>query len=739
MKPERLKLALNHLEPTQWKLFEDMASAFLSEEFANLRTMASTSGDAGRDAELFILQDSPEILFQYSITDNWSSKINKTIKRIKENFSNITLLVYVTNKLIGANADKLKREIREKEDIFVDIRDQNWFLERLYSSHRTELAAEQLAEKVVDPLLISRKVITSKAIALNSIETQAAFVYLGMQWEDDTREKGLTKLCFEALVRAVLRDTHSENRLPRKEIQDRIRSILPTHPPEKVNEYTNSALNRLTKKYIRHWAAQDEFCLTHEERKRLLTHLSTHQYAEEQFQTVILETANTIADRYEIDLTTNSDKVVLRIRRVLEKFLLSRGESFVFAVQTGDFRQIGFEALKNIVIKDLEANPNVEKLGGNLVELIVETIREIVEHPIEATQSYLRFLSDSYTLLAFLKETPDVQSAIVKMFSYGDITLDTNVVLPLFAENLLEVENRKFTKLLQTAREAGLKLSITPGVLEEVERHMNRSLVCHRTPPAEWKGDLPFLYSLFTLSGRSINEFGFWLETFRGDSRPEDDIADYLKRFHEIEIKSFEAEVRDAPEELKMGVQEICMRVHEERARRKDIDPDFMSTRRLAMHDTENYIGVIERRRSEKDSPLGYTSWWITLDGIASQIQNKLRDFILGKVPDSPVMSPDFLANYLAFGPVRRSISKNSESSLPVVFDYSVVDYFPMELVELAKRVREEFQGSPEHIIQRKVRDKLDAAKARQGILAKGGTSAIMEDLSRVLKEQKTK
>ena len=107
----------------------------------------------------------------------------------------------------------------------------------------------------------------------------------------------------------------------------------------------------------------------------------------------------------------------------------------------------------------------------------------------------------------------------------------------------------------------------------------------------------------------------------------------------------------------------------------------------------------------------------------------KLRASLAGKSPDSPILSADFLANYLAFGPRRMQVSKSSELSLPVVIDLSVTDYLPPELIDIAEKVREEAKDCPEHIIRRRVRDRLDAAKTRKGTIADGGIGAVQEDL----------
>ncbi|HVQ36577.1 MAG TPA: hypothetical protein VMS31_03540 [Pyrinomonadaceae bacterium] len=299
--------------------------------------------------------------------------------------------------------------------------DSNWFLERLHSNQQREIAAELLARDIVDPYLASAEILTRKPSALTSLESKAAFLYLGLQWEDDTREKGLTKLCFEGLVRAVLRNTDSENRLSRVEIRKRVRSILPNHAAGLVDTKTDSALGRLTKRFIRHWRGPDEFCLTHEERLRLRERVAVHETADSDFQRELNEITVRIAGLFKIPVNGHEDALAVRVRRVLEKFLLSRGEAFAMAVRTGDFQRMGFDELIDIVIRDIGEHPDPRKIGAVLPDVVCDVVREIVELPTETAQNYLRSLSDTYTLLAFLQETPDVQSAINKIFGRRDL------------------------------------------------------------------------------------------------------------------------------------------------------------------------------------------------------------------------------------------------------------------------------------------------------------------------------
>jgi len=150
---DRLFYALSLLRHTEWSRFERLASTFLADEFPDLRTMASPSGDGGRDGELFASDQDPSVLLQYSVTPHWDDKIKDTITRLKSTSPNITLLIYVSSQEIGAKADALRKMLRVSHGVSLDIRDRNWLCERVSQSEANRDAAESLAQVIVDPVL----------------------------------------------------------------------------------------------------------------------------------------------------------------------------------------------------------------------------------------------------------------------------------------------------------------------------------------------------------------------------------------------------------------------------------------------------------------------------------------------------------------------------------------------------------------------------------------------------------
>ncbi len=193
---------------------------------------------------------------------------------------------------------------------------------------------EEFCRQIADPALGGDTSLRHQGQALEDLEAKAAFVYLGLQWEDDTREKGLTKLCFEALVRAVLRDTTSESRLSRQDVKEQVAKLLPAHDAPIRNGQVDGALKRLSKVHIRHWQKMDEFCLTWEERVRLGERLAHMESLDTALRAELALMIRRVAEEDGLELDEDSMvAAVERSRSVLERVLLDRGEAFAGSSQ----------------------------------------------------------------------------------------------------------------------------------------------------------------------------------------------------------------------------------------------------------------------------------------------------------------------------------------------------------------------------------------------------------------------
>ncbi len=379
------KMALERLDASDWEHFERLCSAFLVPEFPNLRTMANPSGDGGRDSELFSLEGKPFIAAQYSVTKDWKAKIRRTTRRLQSTFPEVRILIYMSNRQIGGQADELKSEVLGQK-VALDIRDKNWFIERADTTSSRENAALVLIDRIARPYLAGEGVINKQTSALTSGEARAALLYLGLQWQDDITDKGLTKLSFDALVRAALRHTHSEKRMSRSEIHATIGSAILLDDSNSLTHHVDAALSRLTKRYIRHWKKEDEFCLTYNEQQRIITRLAEMKNQETEFYENVLRHCRDCL--CEIDKYDQADLDDLQVRapRVIEKLLLRGGEVFVTAVLSGTLSRFGSTDLKDIIFNDLATQPTSSEITQYYPKIIETVVHDLLLHMDKSTQ-----------------------------------------------------------------------------------------------------------------------------------------------------------------------------------------------------------------------------------------------------------------------------------------------------------------------------------------------------------------
>jgi len=727
MNPKRLLFALEQLKPEEWSRFEKFASEFLQSDYPDLRTMASSSGDKGRDSELFSPAGEASVMFQYSVSQDWASKVRKTAIRIGENFDGVMILVYVTNQEIGAKADDLKKELRKKFRLSLDIYDRSWFLERLTTSER-QATAERLAADIADPLLKSGGFLPTKTQALTSAEAITAVFHLQMQWEDESREKGLTKLSYEALVKSVLRENTPKSRSGRKDIFDAICRIISKHPRETVEAYVTGALQRLSRKdEIKHWPSSDDYCLSHSEDLKVKERLAEKALSEQALRSEIYQT---IIEGTDEQLSTgNLELLIDRTRRVLDQLLVTKGEEFASAVAEGRSRWIPEDFLGIAINKDFSGFPDDTNLGDIAVEAVRSATRETLLRSSPSTQTYLRRIADGYTLFSFMRAVPDVQKAVQKIFSSAEIWLDSSVILPALAETLAPEENRIVSRLLLACKESGILLRVTEGILEEIERHINRCRTYQSTRRGEWVGGVPFLYAMFALQPNPSQDFAKWSNNFAGDVRPIDDVAEYLEDQWGITVENLHDYVESADNHLRWRILELWRDAHKQRRKNSASEHEDHIIEKLVNHDVECYLGIIQKRSSSTTGNLGYREWWLTFDKTVIDFEKGLRKTLGPDTPNPPVLSPDFLADYLAVGPNRSRLSKDTETSIPISFFDAMSDHIPEELLGIAEELRQEFGNQNDRLIRRRLRDAVDLLRRKTGDLAKGGLVTIRKNL----------
>jgi hypothetical protein len=704
---DRLRFALDQLRPTDWEAFEGLCGAFLATDFPDLRRIGGV-GDEGRDA-VFAVPAMNDVVVQMSIQANWKSKIRETINTLQDSGRAFTTLIYATNKDIGPRSDGLKAELLA-EGIALDARDQRYFLDRVNLSVANRDAAATLADRIVNPLLPGDELARNSPLADNDL--RAGLVYLELQIRNSADARNLSRLSYDSLVLGSLRDTDRDTQRPQADIEDEIKRHLPSRDPGQVRHSVDAALKRLKsdRKIIVSGPTDSRtFALHHDQRElqaeRALEILSERQIVEDEFCDLL----RLVGDELEVSLRAESDlrPLVDALDNLLQSILSTEGNNFAEAVRTGSGAVKRADLLRGAEDTVTRHYPKLKSLvrsRDGLVELILETSERLFDRPSTAIQGYLRELSDAYTLFAFLNEASDVQKAVSHFFSRGRLVLDTTVLLPCLAEDDLSVQDQPFTNLLRAAMAAGMELSTTAGVANEIETHLKRALHFSRTRPGEWEGGVPYAFSHWQ-EVVGAGEFAKHVDKFLGD-RGVEDVEFFLEQALGIEIVDLAGGAAAAlPDEVRHEFTEIW------RARKRVREGQSASERDLLLnHDLEMYLGVLAQRKKEVRDVFGYESWWVTQDGSAQGIFKVARSEDVA-LPSNPCMSPSFLSNLIALGPARNAVAPDLRSRLPVVLDIQRRGWGAIKLTEIAEEIRKKHHEEPEWAIRRRVRDAMITIK----------------------------
>jgi hypothetical protein len=705
---DRLQLALKVLRPAEWEAFERLCSAFLCEDFPSLRTVAGV-GDEGRDA---ILADPAHagVIVQYSIAADWAAKIRSTLARLDEAGHPCSVLVYATNHDVGAQGDAIKSELMRRR-VLLDIRDRSYFVDRVYQSPSRTAAAEDLAERCVDPLLPSEAITRNSGIG--NPDLRAGLLYLELHAGDPEQSRNISRVSIEALVLAALRETSADSQMSRAEVVASVGRAVPGRDLAQLAEAVDGALGRLrSQKRVVYSGKDDTFALQFSERERRDARALAVLARREAVRKELAGLTRRAADVLEIPVVADTlDPFLDTLEALFERILEERGNEFAEAVRTHMSRPLRTDvhrAAGNTVTLFAAKLKSMRVGHDPLVELAAEVVAGAFVMPSESLQQYLRELADAYTWLAFMQQAPDVQRAVSHFFSRGHLIIDTTALLPCFAEDLLPALDQRYTNLLRGAHAAGMELYVTEGVINEIASHLQLSLLYHRIRD-EWIGPVPRVYADWeSITGGG--DFPAFVRRFLGGSAEEDDIEFFLREALGIAFVDLEQDTERFTQAERAQVTEIWRPKKRIRPTGDEMERDI-----LLRHDIEMFFGALAWRRREKKDVFGYESWWLTSDGTALRMFDLARKDGLA-LPSNPCMTPTFLTNLLSVGPSRSQMRASVRGQLPVALD---VQRYGQELSGLlshkADEIRAEHQNDPVWRLRKRARDQLNVIKSSQG------------------------
>ena len=185
---------------TDFKKFERLATEVMTLE--GYGTIAPIGGvdDEGVDAEVvkFLKDEVERVVFQFTIQENVGSKINDTIKKLRENEIDFTQLVIVTKNEVN-NIQKYRSEARVKQKANLEIFDKKTFIKHLSTDNALVTRYFPDAKAQLNSSLFDRKSILS-----DSRNLETSLLKCSLLFTFNPKAEGKRKTVFDHTVLSLI-------------------------------------------------------------------------------------------------------------------------------------------------------------------------------------------------------------------------------------------------------------------------------------------------------------------------------------------------------------------------------------------------------------------------------------------------------------------------------------------------------------------------------------------------------
>jgi len=317
---------------------------------------------------------------------------------------------------------------------------------------------------------------------------------------------------------------------------------------------------------------------------------------------------------------------------------------------------------------------------GNVEPIKLQDYRNFIEKLINrifyngspSQRQYLNCLSRTYVLLFTLQAEPKIVEYFSNMSSHFNLFLGSDIIVKALSERYLSEQDQVARNLLKMATNAGMSLSFSEGILEEVYTHMAatdfeyinhfKDVESYITKEVARNSSKILIRAYFyakienKVSGWTsyINQFVTYTNLHSNFGREE--LKKYL--IAEYKLKFIENE----------NLETVCNKdtVHElaaslfENGGKQNYELSYNTA--LLVH------GVYGMRRKNKEtttvSEYGLKTWWMTNQSIVQKFTSDLVQKNLSKY----IMRPEFVLNFIAMSPKCEEIRESFKNIFPSNF-----------------------------------------------------------------------
>ena len=702
---KQVEIALTQVNGTDFeKFFHAFYSALTGIDFIPQGGVKDGGADAFLDDNIFEGKSHrPGTFYQASIEKDYRSKIQRTVRRLREVDRNPKVLNYISSRTVRL-IDKEEEELSSKLNVDIKIRERNWIVSNINNSPQTVAAFHTYLHPYINFLAEIGGNTLIRNPPQNTARTMC--VFLGQEIERRCGSTDLLKAVTDSLILWALEGTDpaSNKFMTRDEILNKIEDALPSakHFIRQNFKYRIESLaskQNESGREVRWYKKEDKFCLPYETRLIVAAENTEDEFLKLAVMSVYEQRAENLID---VSEAIDADQVARIAHRALE--LTFEKEGLILSeFLTGDDQAEEPSTISDQVDEAL-TNTNLSSESRiRIKEIVLNVLRNAFYNSTEEERVYYGKLSRTYTLLFTLRNEPKIVEYFQEMSSDFKLFVGSDIIIRALSERYLADEDQMTVNMLRILREAGSELILTQAVVEEVSWHLKTTDFEFLNYFAEMEPHIDeqiarhankiliraYFYAKFDpLIERSPQGWKSFIgqvcsyKDLHDEQRSQIQITQYL-------VGKFNFEYLDKTELAGLTnseeVKKLAARIEE-----------IKSSEILAHNDARQILAVYGERRKLKEehrpNPYGYRVWWLTHE---TKIRSKTVE-LENERGAKYIMRPEFILNFIALSPKTVEVRESYNTVFPTLLGVKLANRMRDDVFHRVMEKTKEFRGYDE-------------------------------------------
>lgn len=670
------KSATVALQEADGNNFERFCQSFLAAiegaDFIPLGGVQDGGADGFGETPIFESTVRPEHFYQFTIQENFRTKIKGTIARLREFGRTPRALTYMTSKEVS-HIDKEEDDLSDELGVRIRIRDQKYIVVHINSTHGAQAAFDSNLKHYLTRY--KNPGVTGIVPRSETITDPSVYVFLEQEVSNRLGNTDLIKTVTDSLILWALSDTDPDlNKfMTRIEI---LQKILQTVPWAKqfISAQLDGRLIALSSKQnsggreIGWHRKEGLYCLPFETRKIVTQENANDVSLKIEVINELRELASTSCD-LSAELINSACKIAIR---TVEIFFEKEGLKFSYFL-SGNELEFSSNTVSDRIEEALHEFKTKQENYQSLRELVTKLLRNIFYYSTEKQREYLYHLSRTYVLFFTLQADPRIIEYFQGMTSGFHLYVGSDILIRALTERYLKEEDQQTRNMLRLAHACGVKLLLSEPILDEVFHHIQGSNYEFVNHMAEVEPYITMSYARHSpkilirtyFYAKEKGQTSGW-KAFLGQFLTYESLWDKEGKTGKDELRVYLTSQFSLEYQSKADL-ETVVQISEVQAFAQHLIESGEKKEKfnLAYNDALMVHAVYGLRRvnreTSKTMEYGYQTWWLTQE-------TRIQRYTVGLVMDHGmkyIMRPEFLLNYFALSPTKADVLASYRSVFP--------------------------------------------------------------------------